>query len=394
MNNFAELGLSKQILSALEEFGYIEPTKIQMQALPEVLAGKDIMASAQTGSGKTAAFALPIIEKMLETPLQKKPRVLVLVPTRELCLQVAEQFVRFGKNAKLRTSTIYGGTGYFRQEKELKRGVDVIVATPGRLYDHMKRKTCDISMVDTLVLDEADRLLDMGFMPQVRKIVEKLSRERQTLMFSATIDRRVEQLAREFLRSPVTIRVNDQQVEPKDIEQKMYNVHEFGKDALLLQLIKDTEEMKSLLIFTRTRRKAAWVKDRLRDAKVMAEEIHGDISQAQRERTLSRYRDGDFAVLVATDVAARGLDIPSISHVINYDLPNTAADYVHRIGRTGRAGRAGCAFSFVSEEQRHLIRDIEKIVGKDLDPNPRSHSKAKPGGGRRLKFNSPRKRWA
>ena len=374
MGNFAELGLSKPIVRIVEEIGYTEPTDIQNKTIPLILSGRDIMASAQTGSGKTAAYALPVIDCLEEA--SNKPRALILVPTRELALQVEAQFVLFGKYAKLKTVTLYGGTGYEKQTRLLRRGVDVIVATPGRLMDHVDQKTADLSGIEILVLDEADRMLDMGFLPQVRRILSKLTKDRQTLMFSATIDKRVERIAAEYLNTPATVRVNTKQVEPTEIEQKIFRVNEFGKDALLAKLIQDKElNMASVIVFTKTRRKATWVKSRLRDANIMAEEIHGDISQSQRERTLAKFREGTFAVLVATDVAARGLDVPSISHVINYDLPEVSEDYVHRIGRTGRAGKSGVAFSFVSEEQSYLIRDIEKITGKQLDPNgpkPRS----------------------
>lgn len=323
------------------------------------------MASAQTGSGKTAAYALPVIE-CLEQP-ETKPRALVLVPTRELALQVMEQFTRFSKHCSLRAVTLYGGTGYETQTRALKRGVDVIVATPGRLYDHIERKNCDLSQIEIFVLDEADRLLDMGFMPQVRKIIAKVSKERQTLMFSATIDARIERIASDFMQDPIAVRVNPTQVEPKEIAQEIMYVTEFSKDALLAKLIVQ-HEMNSAIVFTRTRRRASWVTDRLKESGIKAEEIHSDISQSQRERTLENFRNGKFPILVATDVAARGLDIPAISHVINYDLPDSPDDYVHRIGRTGRAGRTGVAFSFISDEQRHMVRDIEKRIGKSLDP--------------------------
>lgn len=333
------------------------------------------MASAQTGSGKTAAYALPVIE-CLEQP-ETKPRALVLVPTRELALQVMEQFERFAKHCELRAVTLYGGTGYETQTRALKRGVDIIVATPGRLYDHIERKNCDLSGIEIFVLDEADRLLDMGFMPQVRKIVSRISKERQTLMFSATIDYRIERIASDFMLDPITVRVNPTQVEPTEIDQQIMYITEFAKDALLAKLIRD-HNMTSAIVFTRTRRRATWVTDRLRDAGIMADEIHSDISQSQRERTLEKFRDGKFPILVATDVAARGLDIPAISHVINYDLPDSPDDYVHRIGRTGRAGRSGVAFSFISDEQRHMVRDIEKRIGKSLDPNAQQKVVAAP----------------
>lgn len=366
MTNFIELGLSKPCVLALAQAGITEPTEIQEKSIPLIFAGRDVMASAQTGSGKTAAYALPVIE-CLEQP-DVKPRALVLVPTRELALQVMDQFTRFSKHCSLRAVTLYGGTGYETQTRALKRGVDVIVATPGRLYDHIERKNCDLSQIEIFVLDEADRLLDMGFMPQVRKIIAKVSKERQTLMFSATIDARIERIAGDFMDDPITVRVNPTQVEPKEIAQEVMYVTEFSKDALLAKLIVE-HSMNSAIVFTRTRRRATWVTDRLKDAGIKAEEIHSDISQSQRERTLENFRDAKFPILVATDVAARGLDIPAISHVINYDLPDSPDDYVHRIGRTGRAGRTGVAFSFVSDEQRHMVRDIEKRIGKSLDPS-------------------------
>lgn len=366
MTNFIELGLSKPCVLALAQAGITEPTEIQEKSIPLIFEGRDVMASAQTGSGKTAAYALPVIE-CLEQP-DVKPRALVLVPTRELALQVMDQFTRFSKHCSLRAVTLYGGTGYETQTRALKRGVDVIVATPGRLYDHIERKNCDLSQIEIFVLDEADRLLDMGFMPQVRKIIAKVSKERQTLMFSATIDARIERIAGDFMEDPITVRVNPTQVEPIEIAQEIMYVTEFSKDALLAKLIAE-HNMNSAIVFTRTRRRASWVTDRLKDAGIRAEEIHSDISQSQRERTLENFRDAKFPILVATDVAARGLDIPAISHVINYDLPDSPDDYVHRIGRTGRAGRTGVAFSFVSDEQRHMVRDIEKRIGKSLDPS-------------------------
>lgn len=365
MTNFAELGLSRRSLSVLQEVSYTHPTEIQEETIPAILSGKDVMASAQTGSGKTAAYALPIIE-CLQDP-DSKPRALVLVPTRELALQVEEQFTVLGKYWQLRAVTLYGGTSYVAQRRALKNGVDIIVATPGRLLDLMEQQCADLSRIEMLVLDEADRMLDMGFMPQVRRVLAGLSKERQTLMFSATISSQVESLASDFLVNPITVRVNTQQVEPAEIEQRIYHVNEFGKDALLVKLIKELD-MSSVLVFTQTKRKATWLTRRLRAANVAAEEIHGDIAQGERERTLAKYRQGAFPVLVATDVAARGLDIPTISHVVNFDLPEAAEDYVHRIGRTGRAGRAGIAISFVGQGESYLVRDIEKIIGRVLDP--------------------------
>ncbi len=366
--NFTELGLTKRISAVLEKLEFVEPTEIQQKAIPVIVAGRDIMASAETGSGKTAAYALPIIQSLKGTS-ERKPRCLVLVPTRELALQVQSQFERFSNNSGMRTVVVYGGTGYEKQTRLMRRGVDVIVATPGRLFDHIERGNADLSNVSMLVLDEADRMLDMGFLPQVRQIVDEMEGRRQTLMFSATISKTVERIAAEFLKNPVTVQVNTSQVEPSQIEQRIYHIDEAGKDALLVQLIKDEPEMHSVLVFTKTRRKASKIRKRLCTSDITAEEIHGDISQSQREKTLARYREGRFAVLVATDIAARGLDIPAISHVVNYDLPMSAADYVHRIGRTGRAGRSGVALSFVCADQRHLMRDIEKVTGRPMDPN-------------------------
>ncbi len=385
MTKFIKLGLSEPIAVALREFGFTEPTEIQDKTIPIILAGKDLMASAQTGSGKTAAFALPIIECLKEP--SSKPKALVLVPTRELAVQVKEQIERFAKNGRLRSVTLYGGTGYGPQIKALKRGVDIVIATPGRLFDYVQRRFVDLSNIKILVLDEADRLVDMGFMPQVRKIVHGLPTDRQTLMFSATIDSRIERIGGEFLRNAVIVRSSSKQIEPSTIDQQIFHVKESGKDALLLELVQK-QNMSSVLVFTRTKRRATWVKSKLRAANVLAEEIHGNISQNQRERTLKRYRDGAFPVLVATDVAARGLDIPAISHVINYDLPDSPQDYVHRIGRTGRAGRSGVALSFIDEGQRYLIRDIEKIIGRVLDPNAPA---ARPGNSQVRRFR-PRSR--
>jgi ATP-dependent RNA helicase RhlE len=372
--NFLELGLTKRVATALESFGFTDPTEIQKQAIPVILAGRDVLASAETGSGKTAAYALPIIQ-MIKGTSERKPRVLVLVPTRELALQVQSQFERFSDNSGMRSVVVYGGTGYEKQTRILRRGVDVIVATPGRLFDHIERGNADLSKVSMLVLDEADRMLDMGFMPQVRRIVDETAEKHQTLLFSATINKQVERSAIEFLSNPVTVNINSTQLEPSAIEQRVYHVSELEKDALLMQLIKEQPVTNSVLVFARTRHKAAKIRKKLCAGDIRAEEIHGDISQSQREKTLARYREGQFSVLVATDIAARGLDIPSISHVVNYDLPNSAADYVHRIGRTGRAGRSGVALSFVCADQRHLMRDIEKVTGRPMDPSSEGASK-------------------
>lgn len=369
------------MMASLCEAGFEEPTEIQRQAIPLIMTGADLMASAQTGSGKTAAFALPIISRLLQKQAQGQsqgqphpqstrgshPRALILVPTRELALQVKEQFLRFGR--KLRTAAIYGGASFHLQTRCIQQGTDVIVATPGRLLDMLQQKIVDLRQIECLVLDEADRLMDMGFMPQIRRIIAKVPAARQTLMFSATIDKRVETIASEFLSKPQVVRSSVQRVDAASIDQNVHYMHEFDKDEFLINLLQSFDST-SVLIFTETRRKASWVTGRLRDADVRAEEIHSDVSQNKRESIMKRYRNGEFTVLVATDVAARGLDVPQIGHVVNYDLPNTAQDYVHRIGRTGRAGRSGSAHSFVSNEQRYLVRDIERLIGRSFDGTP------------------------
>ena len=381
---FVDLGLSERIASSLTALGFEKPTEIQGKAIPAIFSGRDIMASAETGSGKTAAYALPIIQGIgKQIPKGKKTvQALILVPTRELAIQVHEQFKRFSLNSGIRSACIYGGTRFERQTRDLDRGVDIIVATPGRLNDHIGRGNVDLISAGKLVLDEADRMLDMGFMPQVRQIVKKMTNRRQTLMFSATISKGIVSAAEEFLAKPVTIRVNTNRIEPKNIIQNAFLVAESDKEELLLKLLTEQPDLNSVLVFARTRAKATRIRKKLCAANVPAEEIHGNISQNRREKTLLRYRKGEFSVLVATDVAARGLDVPEISHVVNYDLPDQAEDYVHRIGRTGRAGRSGVAYSFVCSNQRHLVREIEKVIGRELIAGgDRSNSKSKPKTG-------------
>ncbi len=330
------------------------------------------MGSAETGSGKTAAYALPIID-LLKSPA-RVCQALVLVPTRELAIQVQAEFDRFLSSREFRTIAVYGGCGYGKQISELRRNPAIVVATPGRLLDLIARRLVNLASIQCLVLDEADRLMDLGFMPQVRKIIACLPKQRQTIMFSATVDDRIERLAQEYLRKPVRVQVRQERLEPISIKQEFHRIKEGEKDNLLLQLVQQ-EGVGSVLVFTRTRRKADTVARRLRDANVKAREIHGDIGQNQRERTLEQYRKGQFTVLVATDVAARGLDIPAITHVVNYDIPQSPADYVHRIGRTGRAGRAGCSHTFFAIDDMSKLRDIERLIGRSLydrsnDPAP------------------------
>ncbi len=376
MTTFAELGLSKPAVSRVEGIGFKQPTEIQAKTIETIIHGSDLMGSAETGSGKTAAYALPIIELLGTKSRAHKCFALVVVPTRELALQVQAEFNRFLAPGTARTTAIYGGCGYGKQIGELRKNPEIIVATPGRLLDFLDQKLVDLSKVRCLVLDEADRLMDLGFMPQVRKIVARLPKDRQTVMFSATFDQRIEQLAHEYLRSPVRVEVKKERLEPISIDQQFHQIQEDQKDALLLKLVQGVE-IGSVLVFTRTRRKAKVVARRLRDANITAKEIHGDIAQNQRERTLEQYRKGQFSVLVATDIAARGLDIPAITHVVNYDLPQTPSDYVHRIGRTGRAGRSGCSHTFIAQDDVYKLRDIERLVGRTLVERPKKTSPAK-----------------
>ena len=372
MNTFEQLGLSSQALASLAEVGFTEPTEIQSKAIGIVAQRQDLIASAQTGSGKTVAYALPILDMIRadgeERSARARTRALVIVPTRELALQVRDEFERFGASSGIKAVTLYGGTGYSKQIRALHRGADVIVATPGRLLDCLNKNYATLSKLQVLVLDEADRLLDMGFMPQVRAVVAKAPTQRQTLMFSATIDTRMKKIAEEFLHAPEVVSANHGNIEPSSINQQWHFLKETEKEKKLMELLVGAEGG-SALVFTKTRAKATILADRLRQLGVLAEEIHGDITQSQRVRTLNRFKAGEFNVLVATDVAARGLDVPAISHVFNYDLPMLAEDYVHRIGRTGRAGRSGVAHSFVSRDQKHLVNDIHKVLKNDGNVN-------------------------
>ena len=373
MNTFEELGLSQEALVSLAEVGFTEPTEIQSKTIGIVAGRRDLIASAQTGSGKTAAYALPILDILRSEERSAKPKTkaLVIVPTRELALQVCGEFERFGGNS-VNAVALYGGVGYRKQVQSLHRGADIIVATPGRLLDCLNRNYATLAKVQVVVLDEADRLLDMGFMPQVRAVIARAPEARQTLMFSATIDARMKKIADEFLKTPEVVATNNQKIEPSSIEQQFHYMKEAEKEAKLIDLLKTVEDG-SVLVFTKTRAKASKLAARLQKLEIKAEEIHGDISQSQRVRTLNGFRSGDFNILVATDVAARGLDIPAISHVINYDLPMLAEDYVHRIGRTGRAGKSGIAHSFVSNDQRHLVKaihDVLKNANQEVDDRP------------------------
>lgn len=368
--SFESLNLDSSILRAIEESGYTTPTAIQAQAIPVVTAGHDLMASAQTGTGKTAAFMLPALN-LLATPHELKsrgPRILVLVPTRELATQVNEAARKYGKFIRARTVSIVGGMPYPLQNKLLSQPLDILVATPGRLLDHMERGRIDLSRLQMLILDEADRMLDMGFLPDVERICEQLTAERQTLLFSATLDGDIARIAKQILKNPKTIQVATQKEKHANIEQRLHYVDDMTHKNKLLEHLLIAPEVNQVIIFTSTKRHADVLAEDLYAAGHKTAALHGDMTQGARNRTLTKLRQGDVKVLVATDVAARGIDVQGISHVINYDLPKFAEDYVHRIGRTGRAGNTGIAISFASNMDRHILRKIEQFTGNRMDP--------------------------
>lgn len=366
---FASLNLHPSILKAVEEAGYINPTPIQAQAIPAVLDGRDILASAQTGTGKTAGFTLPALN-LLATPHESKsrgPRILVLVPTRELAAQVNDSARKYGKFIRARTVSIVGGMPYPLQNKLLSQPLDILVATPGRFIDHMERGRVDLSRLQMLILDEADRMLDMGFMPDVQRICDALPKERQTLLFSATLDGNIGRIAQDILNNPVTIQVAAQKEKHENIEQRLHHVDDMNHKNKLLEHLLIEPDVDQAIIFTSTKRHADLLAEDLYAAGHKTAALHGDMTQGARNRTLTKLRHGDVKVLVATDVAARGIDVKGISHVINYDLPKFAEDYVHRIGRTGRAGQKGIAIAFATNMDRHVLRKIEEYTGQRLE---------------------------
>ena len=367
--SFANLNLHPSILRAIEESGYTEPTPIQAQAIPEVMAGHDLMASAQTGTGKTAAFTLPALNLLatVHPSRSRGPRILVLTPTRELAAQVNEAARKYGKYMRARCVSIVGGMPYPLQNKLLSQPLDILVATPGRLLDHMERGRIDLSRLQMLILDEADRMLDMGFMPDVERICNQLSADRQTLLFSATLDGVIGTLAAKMLRNPKTIQIAAQKEKHANIEQRLHFVDDMAHKNKLLEHLLIAPEVNQVIVFTSTKRHADLLAEDLYAAGHKTAALHGDMTQGARNRTLTKLRHGDVKVLVATDVAARGIDINGITHVINYDLPKFAEDYVHRIGRTGRAGKAGIAVSFASHTDRHQVRKIEQFTGQRLE---------------------------
>ncbi len=366
--SFESLGLRAELLSAIESQGYTTPTPIQSQAIPVVFEGGDLLAGAQTGTGKTAAFALPIVQKLSEnTPKKKRrrPRALVLVPTRELAAQVSEQMQNYGRRLSLRSTMIYGGVTIQAQIERLKRGIDIVVATPGRLLDHAARGTIKLSKIEFLVLDEADRMLDLGFIDDIKAVAEYLPDNRQTLLFSATYSPSIKLLADQLLNQPQRIEVARRSITADEVSQVVYPVERSRKREMISQLIRNGK-WNQVLVFARTRDSADKLTAELQFDGINTAAIHSNKSQSLRTRTLKQFKQGELRVLVATDVAARGLDIAHLPHVVNYGLPDVAEDYVHRIGRTGRAGEAGMAISLVCPAEQPKLQAIQLLLQADI----------------------------
>jgi len=362
--NFVDFGLAEPLSRALADTGYTTPTPIQAQAIPPVMEGKDLMGLAQTGTGKTAAFALPILHRLAANPrhrLKCATRVLVLAPTRELAAQIAQSFQTYGRYMRITVACVFGGVPIPRQERMLMPGVDVLVATPGRLLDLVARGALDLAHVEALVLDEADQMLDLGFIHDLRRIVGLLPRRRQTLLFSATMPKAIDDLAGKYLHDPVKVAVQPAATTAERVDQAVIFVNQAEKPALL-QLVLANPAIGQALVFTRTKHGADRVVRQLASAGITAEAIHGNKSQGQRTRALGAFKAGEVKILVATDIAARGIDIPAVSHVINYELPNVPEQYVHRIGRTARAGRDGQAIAFCADDERPYLKDIERTI--------------------------------
>src|SRR6266704_7153966 len=365
---FRALNLSPQMLQAVRNAGYTEPTPIQVAAIPLISAGHDIIGIAQTGTGKTAAFVLPILMKLAASKPKgqtRGPRALVVAPTRELVVQIEENVRAYAKHVPLRMATVFGGVSERPQIEALRSGVDLVVATPGRLIDLMEQRAANLSGVEFLVLDEADRMLDMGFLPAIRRIVKALPQKRQTLMFSASLSREIEQLTHQFQRSPKTVQIGRRANPAETVTQFAYEVPPHLKSALLLHLLGD-EQFDTVLVFARTKRGADKIARRLESSGIKTETIHSNRSQNQRLRALKDFKSGAVRVLVATDIAARGIDVDGISHVVNYDFPMQSEDYVHRIGRTGRAHAVGDAISFITPEDHGDLRALERFIGRGI----------------------------
>ena len=363
-----DLDIIKPILRAVEEAGYEQPTEIQENSIPVVLKGKDILGCAQTGTGKTAAFAIPILQNIVrdkEKNDERNIKALIVAPTRELAIQIEENFAMYSKYLDIKDTVIFGGVNQSSQVRKIKAGVDVLIATPGRLLDLSNQKHVDLKNVKYFVLDEADRMLDMGMIHDVKKIISRLPKERQNLLFSATMPKEVMKLVNSILKNPVKVEVQPVSSTAEIISQGVYHVPKKNKKSLLIHLLKD-ESIKSVIVFSRTKHGANKIAKDLEKAGVAAAAIHGNKSQNQRQLALNNFKEGNIRVLVATDIASRGIDIDELSHVINYDLPDVAETYVHRIGRTGRAGASGVAITFCDEEEKAMFRSIEKVIGKSI----------------------------
>jgi ATP-dependent RNA helicase RhlE len=361
---FSTFDFHPRVSAGVEALGFTEPTPIQQQSIPPILEGRDVMGLAQTGTGKTAAFALPILQRLMEGP-RGRLRALVIAPTRELAEQIHEAFVALGGKTGLRSFTVYGGVGMGPQVNKLRGGAEIAVACPGRLLDHIQQRTADLSKIEVLVLDEADRMFDMGFLPGIRQILRHVPQERQTLLFSATMPSDVRRLAAEVLTRPVTVEIGES-APANTVAHAIYPVEAHQKTAFLLALLRETDTG-SVLVFTRTKHRAKRLGEQLLRSGHKAASLQGNLSQNQRQAALNGFRDGRFRILVATDIAARGIDVSRISHVINYDMPDTTDAYTHRIGRTGRASRTGDAYTLVSREDAGMVRDIERVLGAPIE---------------------------
>jgi superfamily II DNA/RNA helicase len=396
MTTFNDFSLDAALLKVLAEIGYETPTPVQAAAIPKAIQGLDIVASAQTGTGKTGAFLLPALHTLAKSPRSNTPQVLILVPTRELAMQIGQEADKLSKYLKVKTVCIYGGVPYPPQKRSLSKPYDILIATPGRLMDHMERGMIRLDKIKTLVLDEADRMLDMGFLEAVDYIGEKCPKQKQTLLFSATIDKKILKISQKLQNNPELIAIETTDDAKANIEQRIFFTDDFSHKLRLLDHFLDKEIQGQAIIFAGTKRQAAEIADSLQEKGKMAEALHGDMNQRQRSRAVDKLRRKQISLLVATDVAARGIDIPSLQYVINLDLPFKAEDYVHRIGRTGRAGAKGDAVTFVSQKDKGMLRKIEDLLGGPIAAHtvaglePKARNDKKSFGGPRRPFTKRR----
>ena len=363
-NSFNSFDLNPTLLSNVHALGYVTPTPIQSQSIPSILLGKDVMGLAQTGTGKTAAFALPILQRLMQGP-RSCVRALIIAPTRELAQQIHDAIVELSRGTRLRSVTLFGGVNINPQISSLKHGVEIVVACPGRLLDHLQQRTLDLSKVEVLVLDEADHMFDMGFLPDIRRILRYLPKQRQTLLFSATMPDAIHDLAQDVLHKPLKVQIGHS-APATSVKQALFPVPQHLKAELLIHILNKTPK-ESVLVFTRTKHSAKKVALKLEKAGFRATSLQGNLSQNKRQSAMSGFRDGSLQILVATDIASRGIDVSSISHVINYDIPSTVDIYIHRIGRTGRAAKEGEAFTLITQEDQSEVRAIERVLGKKIE---------------------------